>query len=69
MCVVYGCQNVHPVYAFDMELQRLKRERFSPFFYLEVSRMGLLPFDRAGSPRKIGALILAGALTRFIGFF
>ena len=44
--LVYRCQNVHQVYAFYMELKRLKRERFFPFFYLEVSRMGLLSFDR-----------------------
>lgn len=62
------CQNLHPVYAFDIELKRLKRDFFFSlcFFYLEVSRMGPLSFDRARSPGKFGTSTVTAELSRFV---
>lgn len=70
---MYGCQNVHPVYAFDIELKRHKRKRFlfsSFFFNLDVSRMGLLSFNQAGRLEALGSLEplypYTSELTRFV---
>lgn len=36
--LVYGCQNVHPGCAFNMELKRLKRDFFLSIIYLFLPR-------------------------------
>lgn len=66
---MYGCQNVHPGYAFNMEFKRLKRDFFLSIIHLFFPRgikVGSAVFSQGKkrrSDRKPVALILMGELT------